>query len=260
MLMHQYLASERRRSPVDWRQAKNALHRSSISIPRTDQPIEHAVVDRPVRPFTPRPATELKLINHSVDLRLHGDGDGPWSFIQPGGRCLATQRRICQALAALLCGATGLLAFFSLRMASVEPVLHGLPAVLGISALLLGFAWKYRQELRNRCDGELAAAAIRKEMARSPANDRLFAVVYRDVGAYLELLAFFQEGNGSQRLETIRAPRLSDGSKQTETDFRSIRKALDHHFSDGQINDLNVVPIGSISRADEADQRTQNRA
>ena len=216
-------------------------------------------MDRPAFLLSSRPAAELRQISHSCDLRLLGD-DKPWSFIQPGGRCLATQRRICLTLVLLLGCTTGLIALFSLGTSSIEPLLQGLPALGGIAALLSAFAWHYRLELRNRHDGELAAAAIRKEMARSPANDRLFAVVYRDVGAYLELLAFFQEGNGAQRLETIRAPRISDGSKQTETDFRAIRKALDHHFSDAQINGLNVVAIGSISRAVEADQRTQHRA
>lgn len=216
-------------------------------------------MDRPAFIRPRRPATELKLISHTCDVRLHGNGE-PWSFVQPGGRCLMTQRRICRSLLLLLCGTVALIAFFSVRTASVAPLLYGLPAIGAITALLLGYIWNYRLERRNRREGELAAAAIRKEMARSPANDRLFAVVYRDAGACLELLAFFQESDGAQRLESLRAPRISDGSKYTETDIRVIRRELERHFSVGQINDLNVVSIGRISRAVEADQRTQHRA
>lgn len=216
-------------------------------------------MDRPAVFLSRHHAAELRLISHSGDLRLHGQ-EAPWAFIQPRGRCLATQRKICLALVILLCGATGLIALFSLRTASVTPLLHGLSALVGVAALFLGLAWNYRRELGKRRDGELAAAAIRREMARSPANDWLFALVYRDTSRDLELLAFFQEGTGAQRLETIRAPRVGDGDKHTETDVRVIRKALNDHFIAAQINDLNVVSIGRIGNSVEAEQRAQHHA
>lgn len=216
-------------------------------------------MDRPSRLFSPRPIAEMKQISPVHDLRQLHDG-GPWSFIQPGGRCLKTQRRICQALAVLLgCGA-GLITLLCLGPAGFDPLLLGGPALAGIAALFAGCVWQYRLALRSRRDGELAAAVMRREMARAPANDRLFAVVFRDVGDYLELLAFFQEGKGTQRLEHIRAPRSGDGSRYTETAIRDIRKVLQRHFSIAQIDALNVVPIARIDRTVEAEQRAQHRA
>ena len=215
-------------------------------------------MDRPALLLSSPPAVELKLISHTCDLRLH-DGGRPWSFIQPGGRCLTTLRGICLALMLLFCCSIGLIVLFSVQMASITPLLQGLPAAGCIAVLFAGFAWHFRVALRDRRDGELAAAAIRKEMARAPANDRLFALVYRDVG-YLELLAFFQEGNGAQRLETIHAPRTGDGSKYTETDIRVIRKVLEKHFSVAQINALNVISFRGHDPAIEAGSRSRHRA
>lgn len=217
-------------------------------------------MDRPSFALSACPAaTELKIISRTDDLRLCS-GNAPWSFVQPGGKSLAAQRRLCVALSVLLVLATGVIALASLRAASHDTLLQGLPVLACTATLLLGYAWNYRLERRNRRDGELAATAIRKEMARAPANDWLFAVVYSDLGAYLELLAFFQEGGGAQRMETIRAPRTSDGSKHTETDIRVIRQMLETHFSVGEINDLNVVSIASLGRPIETEQPVQHRA
>lgn len=202
-----------------------------------------------------RPAAELKMISRSEDLRLAIDGK-PWGFIRPdSGR--PAERYVGLALLLLTCLGVGVLVVQS----AGSPHQPWLFAVCGLASIaaIAGFIWCRFRERSHRLNGELAARAIRKEMARSAANDRLFALVYRDAGSCLELLAFFQEGNGAQRLETVRAPRVGDGSKHTETDPRVLRSRLAHYFSVAQIDDLNVVQLG-VPRATTLTERLQQRA
>lgn len=216
-------------------------------------------MDRPGFVLPPRPVLDLKLISSTEDLRTQGGG-APWGFIMPRRAALATHRRLLLSLLLLLCLGAGVFALVGLYSGDFHAFSMALPAAGLAATATLALVRACHLDLQAQRNGELAAAAIRREIARTPANDRLFALVYRDAGSYLELLAFFQESGGAQRLESIRAPRLGDGSKHTETDIRKIRRALERHFSVGQINELNVVPLSRFRLADSAELPAQHSA